>query len=505
MTEPQPPTNTRRIAAIDLGSNSFHMTLAETGPHGIKTYHREKRKVRLAAGLSSDNQLDQIAIDRALETLRLFGQILQDFKPDQVRAVGTFTFRAAHNIAQLIQPARNLLPYPIEVLSGAEEARLIYQGVTVDQHRENHCLVIDIGGGSTELIIGEALEAKLLHSCAMGCVSISEQFFADGAITEANFDAAILYSGQQLEAIRLRYIALGWQNAIGSSGTIKALSNSAKSAGLSDGTLTADILDQLKQKLLSAGHLDRVQWEGLAVDRIPTICGGLAVLIAVFDLLHIDTISYSDAALREGLLQETQERLLSHDNRHASVKLLAQRFACDQQQAQRVQKTALSIYDRVAAQWEVDQVIYRDLLDWACQLHEIGHHINHLSCHKHAAYIVQQADMAGFNKEQQMTLAFMLLSQRKSLKMIQKPDFNALQSSSILKIILLLRLAIRLNQFRQNETLDSFTVTADNDHHLILKFQPIWKPRQSLFSADLEAEIMQFSPFAIDLSYQFID
>ena len=505
MTEPQLPINTRRIAAIDLGSNSFHMTLAEIGPHGIKTYHREKRRVRLAAGLSLENELDQAAINRALETLRLFGQILQDFKPDQVRAVGTFTFRAANNITQLIQPARSLLPYPIDILSGAEEARLIYQGVTIDQHREDHCLVVDIGGGSTELIIGEALEAKLLHSCAMGCVSISERFFPDDTITEKSFDAAILYSGQQLEAIRLRYITLGWRTAIGSSGTAKALSNCAKNAGLSDGTLSVDILNQLKQKLLIAGHLDRIQWDGLAADRIPTICGGLSVMIAVFDLLHIDNMTYSDAALREGLLHETQERLLSHDNRHASVKLLAQRFACDEQHAQRVRRTALSIYHRLASQWAIDQAIYRDLLDWACQLHEIGHHINHLSCHKHASYIVQQADMAGFNKEQQATLAFMLLSQRKSLKILQKPDLTALQLTSILKIILLLRLAIRLNQFRQNETLGSFEANADNDHHLGLSFQPIWRPRQALFSADLETEKQQFSPLGIELEYLFID
>ena len=206
MTDSQAADLPRRIAAIDLGSNSFHMTLAEIGPHGIKTYHREKRKVRLAAGLGSDGQLDQAAIDRGLETLGLFGQILDDFKPDQVRAVGTFTFRAADNIAQLTLPARQLLPYPIEVLSGAEEARLIYQGVSHNQHRENRCLVVDIGGGSTELIIGEGAQEKLLHSAAMGCVSLSERYFPNGEITSKGFEEAIVFADQQLEAIRLRYM-----------------------------------------------------------------------------------------------------------------------------------------------------------------------------------------------------------------------------------------------------------------------------------------------------------
>lgn len=493
----------RRIAAIDLGSNSFHMTLAEIGPHGTKTYHREKRKVRLAAGLDQQLQLDQAAIDRALETIEVFGQILKEFNPDHVRAVGTYTFRAASNIEQLIQPARDLLAHPIEILSGAEEARLIYQGVTLDQHRDNHCLVVDIGGGSTEVVIGEALEAKLLHSCAMGCVSLTERFFTDGNITEQAFEQAIVYADQQLESIRLRYMKLGWQHAIGSSGTIKALSNCAREAGLSDGTLNSDILNHFKSLLLKAGHRDKVDWAGLAQDRIPTLCGGLAVLIAVFDLLHIDTMTYSDAALREGLLYEAQERLLSHDNRHASVALLAKRFGSDQAHANKVRQTALSLYDSMEKHWSIGDDRYRDLLDWACQLHEIGHHINHLSCHKHAAYIVQQADMAGFNQEQQRTLAFLLLNQRKSLKMHHQPVLQTLCLNTLMKIILLLRLAIRLNQFRQNQQLRSFTVSGHKGDSLHLNFQPIWQPRQALFSADLEAEKVEFSPHGIALSYHF--
>ncbi|MAZ87501.1 MAG: exopolyphosphatase [Cellvibrionaceae bacterium] len=494
---------TRRIAAIDLGSNSFHMTLAEIGPHGTKTYHREKRKVRLAAGLDQQLLLDHAAIERALETIGVFGQILKEFNPDHVRAVGTYTFRAATNIEQLIQPANQLLTHPIEVLSGAEEARLIYQGVTLDQHRENHCLVVDIGGGSTEIVIGEALQAKLLHSCAMGCVSLTERFFGDGVITEQAFERAIVHADQQLETIRLRYMNLGWQHVIGSSGTIKALSNCAQAAGLSDGTLTSDVLNQFKNLLLKAGHRDAIQWPGLAEDRIPTLCGGLAVLIAVFDLLHIDTMTYSDAALREGLLHETQERLLSHDNRHASIALLAKRFGCDQEHANKVRQTALTLYDSMLKYWPASDDRYRNLLDWACQLHEIGHHINHLSCHKHAAYIVQQSDMAGFNREQQQVLAFLLLNQRKSLKMHHQPELQTFSLDKLLKVILLLRLAIRLNQFRQNQQLQSFTVSASKSDNLHLNFQPLWQSRRALFSADLDAEQAEFSPYGILLSYHF--
>lgn len=493
----------RRIAAIDLGSNSFHMTLAEVGEHGIKTYHREKHKVRLASGLGSDNQLSQEAIKRALDTLGVFGQILKDFKPDHVRAVGTFTFRTANNIEQLTQPAFRVLPYPIDILSGTEEARLIFQGVTNDQHLNQDCLVIDIGGGSTELIIGQAATAKLLHSCNMGCVSLTERYFADGIITAKAFEQATLYCGQQLESVRVRYLAHGWQHVIGSSGTIKALSLCAKAMGLSGGELNSRVLDTIKRQLLSASTTANIDLPGLPEDRVGVICGGLAALIAVFDLLDIDHLSYSDAALREGLLLETQERLQHHDNRHHSVELLARRFSYDPQQAQRVTHTANVILKAVSPSWSLDHDDYVNLLIWACQLHEVGHQINHLSYHKHAAYIVSNADMAGFNHELQEMLAFALLSQRKNLKLAQKPTLHLYSFHKTLQIILILRLAVRLNQFRQSNATDSFDVSANKDE-IKLTFRPVWHKRQRLFSADLDAEREQFKPLGLNLDYEFL-
>nr|WP_243760628.1 exopolyphosphatase [Aestuariicella hydrocarbonica] len=479
------------------------MTLAELGPHGIKTYHREKRKVRLASGLNDANQLDQAAQARALETLGIFGQILEEFQPDDVRAVGTFTFRTAVNIHSLTQQALKLLPYPIEILSGTEEARLIYQGVSHDQHLPDNTLVVDIGGGSTELIIGKTTEAKLLHSCNMGCVSLSERFFPSGEISARSFERACLFSSQQLESIRVRYLAQGWQMALGSSGTIKSLSQCAQSLELSDGSLTLDILKDLRHRFIAAGHIDHLDIPGLSEDRRSIICSGLAILIAVFDILEVTSMSYSDAALREGLLLEVQDRLKHHDIRHHSVALLAKRFASDQHQAQKVSKTALSMFDAVAASWEINNPDYRQFLHWACQLHEVGHQINHLSCHKHAAYIVNNSAMAGFNAEQQSILAFMLLSQRKSLKLESLPAFEVYNETKTLKIILLLRLAIRLNQFRQSDTLDSFGVSA-TERTLTVRFHSIWNDRQELFSNDLDAEQEQFEPLQIELSYEFL-
>lgn len=493
----------RRIAAIDLGSNSFHMTLAELGPLGIKTYHREKRKVRLAAGLNAANQLDEASQARALETLGIFGQILEEFQPDDVRAVGTFTFRTAVNIQSLTQAALKVLPYPIDILSGIEEARLIYQGVSNDQHLADNTLVVDVGGGSTELIIGRGTEAKLLHSCNMGCVSLSERFFPNGEITAQGFQRASLFSAQQLESIRIRYLKAGWQMAIGSSGTVKALSQCAIALGLSDGSLNAKVLQDIKSHLISAGHIDRVTLPGLNDDRVPVISGGLAILIAVFDLLEVGSMSYSDAALREGLLLGVQDRLRHLDIRHLTVDQLAQRFGCDTLQAQKVAKTAQTMFDSVVLGWQLDHLDYRKFLYWACQLHEIGHHINHVGCHKHAAYIINNSAMAGFNAEQQAVLAFLLLSQRKDLRIEAKPAFDMYDLTTTLKIILLLRLSIRLNQFRQSDTMDSFEVSADRNK-LTIRFHSIWKDREELFSSDLTAEQEQFQPLGIELDYLFL-
>jgi exopolyphosphatase/guanosine-5'-triphosphate,3'-diphosphate pyrophosphatase len=493
----------RRIAAIDLGSNSFHMALAEVDQHGSKTYHREKRKVRLAAGLNRAQQLDHASIERALQALAVFGQILEDFEPDEVRAVGTYTFRTASNIDLLTQAAYQHLPYQIEVLSGTEEARLIYQGISHDQHLEDLTLVIDIGGGSTELVIGRGHHPVLLHSCNMGCVSLTERFFPGGVITEAGFDQAILFSEQQLEAIRVRYINLGWQGCIGSSGTIKALAACAEAMGLSNGELNSDILKTIKSELIKAGTAQDITLPGINEDRTPVICGGLAVLIAAFDLLHIDQLLFSSAALREGLLCESRERMQQQDIRQNSVKQLSRRFSCDTLQADRVENTALEIFNAVSESWHFDSEDYRKLLSWACQLHEVGFQIHHIGSHKHAAYIVQQSALAGFTAEQQSTLAFILLNQRKSLKIDQLPRLVCLQQQSVFRLILILRLSIRLNQFRQSETHHSFQVSADAKG-LNLVFQPLWLKRQQLFSADLLAESEQFAPLGINLTYRFL-
>ncbi len=302
----------KRIAAIDLGSNSFHMTLAEITDAGLITHHKEKCKVRLAAGLDEQLQLSEQSIDKALMTLTEFGNLLGEFNPLAVFAVGTFTFRTATNIDRLIEKARAVMPYNIDILSGDEEARLIYQGVSQRANIDKPTLVIDIGGGSTELIIGLDNKPQILQSVGVGCVSLTHNFFTNNRIDAQIFDGALAHSKTLMADIKSEFQAIGWQQALGTSGSIKALTDCAKKLELSDGTLTLDTLSLIKFELLKAQSIDSIQLPGIAADRLPVICGGLAVLLAAFETFNIDRLQYCDAALREGLLFEAQALLSNH-------------------------------------------------------------------------------------------------------------------------------------------------------------------------------------------------
>ena len=492
----------KRIAAIDLGSNSFHLTLAEITEHGLKAYHREKRKVRLASGLDEKGILDQEAQQRALETLKIFADILDEFKPDQVRAVGTYTFRSANNINELIDAAKSILPYQIEVLSGAEEARLIYQGVSHAQHLADDTLVIDIGGGSTEVIVGRQYETQMLHSCNTGCVSATSKFFNDGEISEKRFRHATMDAEQQLSYAVNGSRSLRWKKAIGSSGTIKALSICAEALGLSEGKLTSEVLYNIKAQLIAAKHIDNIQLKGLSEDRVPVICGGLSVLIAAFDMLEIEEMDYSDAALREGLLFEVQERMHHHDVRDHTVSMMVKRFGGNVEHSFRVESDALAIYDQADEVWHFKNREYRRLLRWSSQLFEIGFHINRAGSHRHASYIITHADMAGFNKEQQNLLAFMLLNYRKNLKTSLLPPLNTFKESKVYRLILILRLAILLNQFRQSSDQQGYEVELSKNG-MKLNFHQSLRNKQALFEAGLEQESLNFEKVGIKLEFEF--
>lgn len=293
---------TKRIAAIDLGSNSFHMTLAEITDGKLIVHHKEKCKVRLAAGLDENLYLSPESIERALITLSTFGKLLREFQPQAVFAVGTFTFRTAKNITVLTKKSREVLPYDINILSGEEEASLIYQGVYQRASIDKPTLVIDIGGGSTELIIGHNSTPVLLHSVGVGCVSLTHNFFVGNTISDAIFTSAIDHAKGLMQPLQQQLCGVGWQHVLGTSGSIGALAQCAAQLGLSTGELTLGTLNHIKRQLLKADAIDNIQLPGIAQDRLPVICGGLAVLIAAFEVFSVQRLNFCNAALREGLL-----------------------------------------------------------------------------------------------------------------------------------------------------------------------------------------------------------
>lgn len=492
----------KRIAAIDLGSNSFHMLLAESSDHGLKVFHREKRQVALAKGLQEDNTLTDASIELALQTLQMFSDILKQFQPDQVRIVGTYTFRTARNIKTLINQAKVFLPYPIEIMSGIEEARLIFQGVSHNNVLNHNHLIVDIGGGSTEMIIGKDHTPLQLHSCNVGCVSLSDHYFNDGEITETAFKQAIIFAEQQLDPIKRRYRKTGWQTALGTSGTIKALSGFVSTNVDPNGVITLELLYRIKEQLLSAVNIDNIDLPGVNEDRYGVICGGLATLIAVFETMKIDAMVYCDHALREGLVAEVEDRIHLSDVRDFSVSQLAKRFNADIEQAFRVERDGLQLYDQSLPNWNFKDNIYRNLLRWACQLHEVGHQLNYHKANQHAHYIVSNASLAGFNQEQQEVLAYILLSQRRQLRPELLPELSNYKRKPIFKLILLLRLAILVNRFRQEG--DSSDVNMSfSKKGIKLEFGEEWRHGSELFQADLKKEQQRFANVDLELNFSF--
>lgn len=494
---------TQTIAAIDLGSNSFHLILAEISRNHCKILRREKRKVRLAAGLDKHDNLNNAAIDRAVETLAAFGEIIDRSQTHTVRTVGTFTFRTARNIEKLLRKVQKSYPYPIEILAGAEEARLIYQGVFQDAHLDKRTLVVDIGGGSTELVIGETRAPLTVHSCTMGCVSITEKFFGDGAIDEDRFQSAFIQAEQQLEPLVKRYLKLGWQQVIGTSGSIKALSQCAIAMNLSDGTLTHDVLLTIRQQLLSCGHISRINLPGLNPDQGPIICGGLAILLATFEMLSISGMSYCDAALREGLLFDLQARMDDRDVRHHSVSALARRFDSDSDYSNAVSHTCSQLFQVVAKAWQLSDEEYHLTLKWAAELHEIGLHINYDRAHTHAAYIVRNTIMPGFSNDQQTTLAYLLKTHRGRFNPRVVPSTSLYKRDTLYRLSVLLRMAVLINRCRQ-PTQFAFTTTATK-LGLHVSFSQDWKPLQCLLEADLQQEKDYWNFVKLSLEWEFVE
>lgn len=474
------------LAAIDLGSNSFHLVIARILDGRIQIVDRLKERVRLADGMDENKCLSEESMRRGLDCLALFAERLSGVRPDAIRITGTYTLRVATNAQQFIQRARDILHHPIEVISGQEEARLIYQGVAHTQHTEGKVLVIDIGGGSTELIIGELITPQVLTSRKMGCVTFSKQFFANGKLSEKNFNAAVMEGLHQLEPIITQYQQIGWASCLGSSGTIKTVRELLLAQGL-EGTLTLERLQQLKLQMISQKRIEQLSLPGLTDDRRPLIAAGVAVLLALFEGLGLESMEYSDGALREGLLYSFEERESEHDIRARTAFGIAELYHIDKTQAARVEATAGLMFDQVADDWALQNENFRPLLCWAAMLHEIGLAINYTGVQRHSAYILEHSDLPGFNQEEQQVLANLVRAHRKAIKPGEYLPVINFDDQAVWRLIRLLRLAVALHHRRLDHLLPDLHLQAKDDVlTLILPAQ--WCEQNKLLMQNLERE-----------------
>ena len=409
-------------AAIDMGSNSFRLEIGQLHQGHYRRIEYIKETVRLGAGLDGNGQLTEETIARGLDCLRRFASHMQGLAPTQVRAVATQTLREARNRNAFLLRGQEALGHAIEVISGREEARLIYAGVEHLQPSSQTRLVIDIGGRSTEMILGCGSKALVAESFAVGCVSLSLRFFPDGHITRSGFRAAQVAAGAELEEALHVFAPERWQQALGSSGTAGAVSQVLQAAGITDGRITPEALRWCIKQCLDGGHIDSLKLPGLKADRRAVLPGGLAILYTLVTHFGIQELQPAKGALRQGVIVDLQRRLLAvqaqcgSDARDASVAELQRRFAADTEQARRVTRLAFALFD--AAMPNADSET-RSELRWACALHEIGLTVSHHDHHRHSAYLIANADLAGFSQNQQQRVANLALAQRGGLRKVE--------------------------------------------------------------------------------------
>ena len=475
------------LAAVDLGSNSFHMVVARFVLGQLRIVDRIKEHVRLAEGLDGHGGLSAEAQARALDTLARFGERLGSLPPRRVRALATNTVRALREPQAFLGPAEAALGHAIEVVSGREEARLIYQGVAHgNPPRARHRLVMDIGGGSTEFIVGEGFDPLERESLQMGCIATTRRFFADGKLSRKRWKEAQTEITAEFQQFASTYRSRGWQETFGSSGTIKAIGEIAVAMKLTKGTITDSALEVIREKLLHFDRIADIRLPGLASDRRPVIAGGLLILDAAFAELGLKRMQVSDDALREGVLYDIVGRGGERDPRDATILALCERYACDREQLARVEHTALALFDQAADAWHLDGEDRRGL-GWAARIHEIGLAVAHSQYHQHGAYLVEHSDIAGFSRTEQQFLAVLVRNQRRTLYL---PSFDALPdrlAKSGLRCALLLRLAVLLHRSHETDPLPVLGLSVGNAV-MTLAFPEPWLEAHPLTRADLQSE-----------------
>ena len=496
------------LAAIDMGSNSFHLAIARVDHGEVKKVASMSEKVQLAAGLDENKNLTEAAQQRGLACLSRFVGRLGSVQPNRLRIVATNALRQAKNGHEFIQKAAEILPKHIEIIAGREEARLIYLGVSHTMVNSGRRLVIDIGGGSTELIIGEEFEPIHTESLQMGCVAFTKAFFVDGEINQKSFDKAVVAARKELSGIANTYKEAGWDTVVGSSGTIKACRQITVNMGWSNEKeeLTRDGFDKLKEKLLKYKHVAEMEFDGLKEDRRAVLPAGIAILYAIFDVLELDKLVYSDGALREGVMYDLLGRFQHEDIRDRSVQALMGRYNADPKQAERVVNMAQHLFDGVADSLKLTTED-SDLLRRAAYLHEIGLAISHAGYHRHGAYLLQHSDIAGFSQIDQNHLSHLVAHHRRKLRSDARVDVMKVGGNKLVYLCLLLRLAVLLNHSRSDQMLPAIELTVGNAQQWQLSVSGN-AAQWPLLVADLHDEQAQFKHWDVELdiqSEQFVD
>jgi len=416
--------------------------------------------------------------------------------PEAVRCVGTSALRVARNADTFIPKAELALGHPIEIVAGREEARLIYLGVAHSlQASPERRLVVDIGGGSTEFIIGHGLKPHERESLHMGCVNFTKRFFADGSVDKATLKAAEMAARVEVERIAREFSRDNWQHAVGSSGTARALREILEQCGWSVRGITADGLAKLRSQLVKAGHVDALDLPGLSRDRVPVIAGGFAIMAGLFAELGIEQMDVAETAMREGILYDLLGRFHQQDMREATVDEFTRRYHIDPQQAARVKRVALKLLAACGGGNENDL----RFLDWAARLHEIGLSVSHGGYHRHAGYILENADMPGFSRTEQARLALLARAQRGAL--VKLPDFAAgVVSDNDRLLVWLLRQAVILCRSRAEPRLPEVKVEASNKRFR-LTLPEGWLARRPLTQRALEEEAVHWQ--AVGIKYAF--
>jgi exopolyphosphatase/guanosine-5'-triphosphate,3'-diphosphate pyrophosphatase len=491
------------VAVVDLGSNSFHLLVARLDHGQPHILDRLQEMVRLAAGLDAQGQLDKATMNRALECLARFGERLRGIPTANVRAVATATLRRAQNSSTFLRRASRTLGRRIEVISGPEEARLIYQGVAHDLPRhDEQRLLVDIGGGSTEVILGHGPRAQLKESLHIGCVSLSLAHFPDGRITPKRWRRAETAARLEFKPIEAQFRARGWEAAYGSSGTIRTVGAALKGLGLEDEGISARGLDGLRERLLDAGHVKRLDLPGLSLERVPVFPGGLAILAAAFRALGLKHLAVTDGALREGLLYDLLGRIRRQDKdvRDQTVAALSARYRVDTVQAERVTRSARQLFAQIAKEWELGET-QAQALAWAARLHEIGLAIAHTKYHRHGAYLIEHSDLPGFSLPEQRLLAALVRAHRRRYPLEVFEGFAKGETRMVRRLVVLLRLAVLLHRGRTGRAPPRVVLKA-RERRLRLRFPRGWLRRNPLTAMDLAQEAEYLKAAGVRLEFE---